>query len=120
MQRDMELARGILLAVEAHGKPVGWVKLSVPDRSEEEVSYHVELLQEAGLIEAEEMSSLASYEWLPKRLTWDGHEFLDAIRNDTIWSQTKSVVAEKGGSIPFELLKELAITVARTYFGLTS
>ena len=51
-------------------------------------------------------------------LTWQGHEFLDAIRNDTIWNKTKNVVAERGGAIPFELIKELAIKLARTAFDL--
>jgi hypothetical protein len=67
-------------------------------------------------LEAENASTLARLSWIPKGLTWDGHEFLDAIRNDTVWNKTKRVIADKGGSIPFDVLKDLALKFTRTHF----
>ena len=46
------------------------------------------------------------------------HEFLDAIRNDTVWNKVKATVKEKGGAIPFEVLKLLAIQAAKSVFGI--
>jgi hypothetical protein len=46
--------------------------------SREEISYHVLLLAEANLIKAE-ISTRQTAEYKPKRLTWEGHEFLEAI-----------------------------------------
>ncbi|EOV9525803.1 DUF2513 domain-containing protein [Bacillus cytotoxicus] len=27
--------------------------------------------------------------WIYSSLTWEGHEFLDAIKNDTVWNNVK-------------------------------
>jgi len=119
MKRDMDLVRTILLQVEEKaGDPRGWVELAIPGHPETEVSYHVMLLKEAGLLEAQNLSSSHGYEWKPKRLTWAGHEFVDAAKNDTIWNRTKETVREKGGSITFDLLKNLLLKTASAFFGL--
>jgi len=47
------------------------------------------------------------------RLTAAGHEFIAAIRDEGIWARTKAVVAEQGGSIPLEILKQLATGLLR-------
>jgi hypothetical protein len=51
-------------------------------------------------------------------LTWQGHEFLDAARNDTIWRKaTGKLVAVTGGT-SLEVLKELLIAGAKQAVGL--
>jgi hypothetical protein len=47
--------------------------------------------------------------WLAGGLTWEGHEFLDAARDDTRWSKAKKLVQEKGGSLMFEALKAVLV-----------
>ena len=59
---------------------------------------------------------LSHFEWQPKSLTWEGHEFLDAVRHETVWAKTKEVVKSKGGSVSFEVLKELAIQTFKSTF----
>ena len=44
------------------------------------------------------------------RLTWEGHDFLAAARNDTIWKKTWASVKDKGVDVSFGLLKELLIS----------
>jgi hypothetical protein len=63
------------------------------------------LLAEAGLIEAQDLTTLSGSLWLPKRLTWAGHEFLDAAKNETVWRSAKAFVVEKTGTLTMELLK---------------
>ena len=46
------------------------------------------------------------------RLTWYGHEFLDAINNDTVWEKTKKSFASSGVSMTFELVKSVATDAA--------
>jgi hypothetical protein len=118
MKRDLDLCRQILQQVEDHDKAMGAVPLNIEGHSAEEVSYHVMLLAKAGLLEAFDFTSTAGFNWQPKRLTWEGHEFLDSIRNDTVWNSVKKTVMEKGGAIPFELLKLLALQAAKSLFGL--
>jgi len=108
MKRDMDLVREILLKVEeSTNDPRGFITLDLPGRSPQEVSYHVMLLSEAGWLEASNHSSSAGYSWKPKRLTWQGHEFLDNARNDTVWNSTKAKVKETVGSASLEVFKGL-------------
>lgn len=41
-----------------------------------------------------------------KRLTWEGHEFLDAARNDTTWRKAKDKFLKPAGAWTFSLLLE--------------
>ena len=56
MKLDHDLVRDILLAIEAsNGNPLGWITLEIPDRTKTELSYHVQILAEAGFIEAQDL-----------------------------------------------------------------
>jgi hypothetical protein len=46
------------------------------------------------------------------RLTWQGHDLLDAIRNDQVWAQTKTTVIEIVGSVAVDVLKNIAGHIA--------
>ncbi len=107
MKRDMDLARKILLELEA--APPGAPEFHVDGCDAEQVSYHVMLLNEAGLIEAIDASGAESMEWLPTRLTWDGHEFLDAARDDDRWQKAKDLMRDKAGTVVFSVLKEVLV-----------
>jgi predicted transcriptional regulator len=118
MKRDMELVRQILIAIEEQSAETSRSRLSIEGYSKEVINYHIMLLKEAGLIEARGTHGTSTTSWTPTRLTWAGHEFLDAARNESVWNNTKEVVKDKGGAIPFEVLKDLLIKGAAAYFGL--
>ena len=105
MKRDMDLCRSILVELENKEQPVGWIDLAIHSYSAEEVSNHVRLLGEAGLIEAQNLTTHGGALWRPKRLTWAGHDFLDAAKNDGVWRKAKSLVLEKTGTLTLELLR---------------
>jgi hypothetical protein len=117
MKRDLDLVRKILFEVEKSPTPWGWVNLQIPGYSDEEISYHVKLLADAGLVQAKDLSSTAGFSWKPTALTWEGHEFLDAARNETVWNRTKEEVKQKGGAVSFEVLKHLLIKGVSALFG---
>ena len=113
MKRDIDLVRTILLSIE-NGKDAnghGFIHLNIPGRSQEEISYHVGLLYEAGLVDAVNLSALKSYEWQPKRLTWRGHQFLDSARDESSWEQAKKELKKIGNS-SFEVLKSVLTVLA--------
>ena len=60
MKRDLDLARKILLTLEENEEATGhgFVRLHVKGYPLEQVSYHVKLLDSAGLIEAIDISTL--------------------------------------------------------------
>ena len=103
------------------GDPRGWIELDLPGRPQKEVSYHVMLLGQAGLIEAQDLCSIGDdgFEWRPKSLTWQGHEFLDAARNDTIWKKAVHRVSHIVGSVSFDVMKSLLIDVAKQELGIS-
>lgn len=110
MRRDMDLIRQVLLATEASGSdPRGWVKLEIAGIDKATLSYHVQLLDEAGFIVAQDLQTIGpnGYLFQPKRLTWAGHEFLDDIRDPEVWRATKDG-AQKVGSFSLDVLSALA------------
>lgn len=108
MRLDKNLVREILLAIEESAdEPVSWINLQIEGRSAVEVSYHVMLLDEANLIEAQDLSTHDEFEWQPIRMTYKGHELLDSIRDVEIWRRTKAG-AEKVGVASISFIWELA------------
>ncbi|MGL6487403.1 DUF2513 domain-containing protein [Aeromonas hydrophila] len=79
-----------------------------------EISYHVRLLLEIGLVEGRIDGPVgggkpATFAIL--RLTWAGHEFLDSIRSDTVWNKTKETFTTKGLDMTFDLIKTVVAGV---------
>ena len=108
MKRDMDLVRNILLALEeSNSDPLEWVNLKFDGRSDLEVSYHIRLLNEAGLIDAIDASSMDGTEWHAQCLTAFGHDYLDSVRDPEIWAQTKEG-AKKVGGFSLEVLGAIA------------
>lgn len=117
MKRDMDLIRAILIEVEKLPLDPGFHDVSVPGYTEEEITYHVQLADEAGLIEAIDLSSNEGVCWKPKRLTYQGHEFLDAARSDTVWDKAKKMVLSATGTITLEGLKAALPQIVRKLVG---
>ena len=114
MKRDLELMRAILLNLEEQPYTRGFHQLSIPGRSGEEVSEHVRLLSDAGLIEAVDLSTHDGECWLPTRITNEGYDFLDAARVETLWTRAKKEVLSKTGTVTLEALKvTLSVLISR-------
>ena len=114
MRRDMELIRTILIALEEKEDTTKELGPSeIPGYSKEEVSYHFEMLSGARLIKAKEYKNIKR--WCAISLTWDGHDFLDAVKNPKIWEKAKSIVKEKGGIFSIEILKKILLKLAMGY-----
>ncbi|MDD1152721.1 DUF2513 domain-containing protein, partial [Pseudomonas sp. TNT2022 ID357] len=75
-------------------------------RDSDLVSYHVMQLDGAGFIVAQKLGGMNSFKWEPKYLTYQGHEFLETIRDGEVWSLTKKG-ADKVGSSSHSLVLEL-------------
>jgi hypothetical protein len=115
MKRDWDTIRTILTKLEDSTSSNDILELSsFPLEEAEKISYHIELLLEANLIEGEMTPTLGSgpTSFYITRLTWYGHEFLDSINNDTIWKKTKKSFSNSGISMTFELVKTVATETA--------
>jgi hypothetical protein len=88
MKRDWDTIREILARLEEKDGNKSVLRLSdFADERANEISYHVELMIEAGLINGSMSKEIGPpvHRFNIVRLTWNGHEFLDAIRSDTVW-----------------------------------
>ncbi len=41
-------------------------------------------------------------------LTWAGHDFLEKIREDTVWNHTKEVITKKGLPMVVDVIKQVS------------
>lgn len=106
----MDLIRLLLLEVESGEKPE-----AMTNYTEEQILYHCELAIEAGLLDGKVLRGGPGGAVAARiqRLTWDGHEFLDAARSETVWNQAKKTVKETGGSWTMEGLKLILFEFVR-------
>ena len=118
MERNWDIIRDILIKIEALDSANKPLHLSdfPPDKANE-YSYHAELLLEAGLVEGQMHRTMRqeAQTFMIRRLTWEGHEFLDTIRNDNVWSKTKKSFVKGGLSMTFDLVKGVATDVAAAF-----
>jgi len=118
LTRDMDLIRELLLKLESLPARPGDVFVLSGDDSEVEVdgysadqiTYHLDLLREAGLIESPGSQPMLGVTF--ERLSWRGHDFLDSVRNPETWTRTKEG-ARKIGSWSFGLLSDMAKAYAK-------
>lgn len=113
MKRDMNLIRELLLRVEAEDRthPPGYDK--------EKVLYHQNLLLEAELAKgAAARGGDRIQSVMLTSLTWNGHEFVDDIRSETIWGKLKKRLGDDASSTSLSVIKALAAALAKEALGL--
>jgi DNA-binding transcriptional ArsR family regulator len=109
MKRDMELIRKILFHLEDRPLLKAETELLIEGYERSVIMYHMLLLAQAGLVdfEPEKTKTGRIIRAHVLGLNWAGHEFLDAVRTEKVWRKLLKYAKEKGGSLPFELLKVL-------------
>ena len=115
MKRDLDLLRKILLAIENadefyYYNGIPYLASDIGCSNLELVSFHVSLLVDNNYIEVSDISCCGiNYDdYMIKRLTADGCDYLDNIRNDTIWNRTKEVISNAGGTCALDIVKSIA------------
>ena len=117
----MDVVRELLLKIEALELPQGTTQffspadpyLQVAGFSPDDIAYHLDLLFDAGFVQG--MRSMTDFGIAG--LTWNGHEFLDAVRDPDVWRKTKE--RAKGlASVGLSFLWEIAKAEIKTKLGL--
>lgn len=104
MKRDLDLIRLILLELENENE------ISFSDYTQDQLNYHKALVKEAGFADGivhynnTDSSDIPDFVLL-KRLTWEGHEFLDKAKNEKTWNKAKSIIKDKGLTLSVEAIK---------------
>ena len=111
MERSMDIVRDILLAIEKQHKSPSDIlqKIEVKDYSEGDVIYHLELMINADLVRGNIRQFLGPGlpHYTVHGLTWDGHEFLDSSRSQTIWTKTMDEVRKQGVGLNFKIIQSV-------------
>jgi len=111
----MDVIRLLLLQLEGDEKAAE--KLKAYD--EPVVVYNAALLVDSGLVEG---SVARGGDNNPEavamsHMTWAGHDFLDAARDETLWKKAKQTVMKPAASFTFEIVKEYLKAEVRKHLG---
>lgn len=121
MKRDLDLVRKLLQWMEAQpeGHNINW-NVAIEGFTDEEIGYHVHLMGQAGLVIAEDSTYGESHSPLaePVSITWAGHEFLDASKDNKLWASAKTKVIAPAGGVAFSVLLEWLKAEAKQRLGL--
>lgn len=100
MKRDFELIRKILRDVEdspALGDSTGF---HYDGYDENCVNEHIEILIEAGLLDGQVSRFLGGGGAAHvTRLTWAGHDFLDAMKDEGIWAKAQEAYSSQSAAL---------------------
>lgn len=108
MRRNLDLIRTIALKLEeSESSPLAWAEFEVEGAAEEHLSYHIMLMDEAGLLVGQDLSSNDGLCWRAKRLTWAGHEFVEAARDKSIWQKALDNIGGAISGVSFDVLSQV-------------
>ena len=131
MKLDMDLVRGILLGIEEldngiddpceGSKLFHYLEENGYDTSGDRIYGHCEIMSQGGLIDFEGGEGLIGggrEDMYDMKLCFDGHEFLNGIRDRNVWKDIKAQVSQKGVSVSIAVLKALVVqAVKKSLFG---
>jgi Hypothetical protein (DUF2513) len=120
VKRDMDLVRSILLSVEqADDSYLDSAQLAGESWDPEVVARHVGMMVDAGLLTGEltEFCGGGADAYV-NGITWVGYDFLDSVRDDDVWRETRESIGKSVGTASFEVVKALATHLAMKALGL--
>ncbi|MCE9780443.1 DUF2513 domain-containing protein [Shewanella algae] len=110
MKRNMDLIREILFALEKDDN----LQQIIDQYDKNAVNEHIWMMGDAGLITHQEFFPEGGGALnIKMRLTWQGHEFIDAARKQTLWEKAKEITVNKTGALSYEILKTVLVSLAK-------
>ena len=112
MMRDMDVVKKVLLAIEENYKTVALFNydLKIDGLDMETTAYHCKILHDGGFVSDYKAQFADGHIYLFRvgSLTWEGHDFLDKIRDDSTWAKTKETIKSKGLPMTLDAIKTVA------------
>lgn len=109
MKRDMDLIRRILLTLEANeGRSLAAAEVAEDDDEIRAVAFHFQLLEEAGFVRANLFTHYdEALNGTLERITWEGYEFLDLLRDQSLINRASKAVGQHVRSMPLSLFAQV-------------
>jgi hypothetical protein len=125
----MDLVRDLMLKLEALDVSPGALEsfhptdpaIAIEGRSPDEIEAHLHMIYDAGFVIHDAEGRTISGEWMFRRLSTAGHDFIDSVRPPDVWQKTKAGFSSVGGwtlSLVAEVGKALVKQKAKQHFGL--
>lgn len=114
MKRNMDLVREILLCLEDQpdlNTKVDWEK-RIPGHDQDTIEFHIGLMHEADLVAGPTCSQGGLQRVADPRITWEGYDFLESIREISKWEKVKATIKEKGLDTSIHAIRMVAFKVA--------
>lgn len=111
MKRDLELARELLLDIEARGADcsVSALRTGANHEGEERIRYHLRLLIDGGFLREVDRTTAG----VPcVRLTHEGHELLELSRHEGLWREAKLLCQERTGGLSLAVIQQFLVRLA--------
>lgn len=124
MKLNHELERKMMLAIESSDKynPSNEVlqKLQSEGFQDMEIAYTALKLHEGDLIEMAPSIDPQGYlnSFATGNLTYKGHNILDNIRDDSVWSKTKEKIGTAFSSVSLSVIAGVAESYIKSKFGI--
>lgn len=104
MKRDNDYIRELLFRYEESSDWMHFIPDTDDGEGDSREKYHVYLMMDDGLLTRLGADTM--------RMTSRGHDFLDAIRSDTIWNKTKDGAKTVGGAT-LGMFRDIALAYIR-------
>ena len=113
MKRDMDLVRKILLQIEEEHVSTAIFNLKIEGYDLPTVAYHCKIMNEAGLLShySAKYGNDTIYAFQVGGLTWEGNDYLDKVRDNSVWKKTKDAITDKGLPLIFDTIKTVSSAV---------
>lgn len=107
----LNYCRLILFKIETEYRSIALYNLNIDGFDLDTVAYYCKILPDVDLLDSYEStySDDRIYAFNVGSLTWAGHDFLDKIRENTLWNRTKDRI--KDNALPMTL--EVIVTIIK-------
>ena len=106
MRLDHDHIRDLLMRVEREiAKPRADVRFYEWDNFKD--FYHADQLVRAGFLRAIDITTMSGGGYIILDLTFEGHQLLSRMQNNTIWQKTTTKISELGGAVPLRVLEQM-------------
>ena len=117
MKRDMELIRRIMLRIEEKSDLKHEI-ITLEDEDEERAGHHIDMLYQSGFINGVRNATYSRpyAQILVKDLSWEGHEFLAALKNETVLGQIRQALTPiELATVPLTILASVAAELGKEW-----
>jgi DNA-binding transcriptional ArsR family regulator len=127
MKRDLDLIRLILLKIE--DTDLTTTRLTCESfcdingselYTEAFISHHIELLLDSGYVKALRVDSMGRLysDFIIKRITSAGYDYLDSVRDESVWKTVKNRLSSVGSSVALDIIQSLGAAVIKEKLGI--